>query len=627
MSTQYYKSALQLLKTWCDAMINHQIDMPNIKSAHGGLFCPACAYIHGRIADAVYPMVYMYKASGDKKYIDSAVKLIDWCENNVLVPGGMYANDKNKTWWLATTAFCHASTGNTLIKFSDVLDGEFKNKLETVFARQTKEIFIYFSDPAFKASINYPMQFCYCMALAYKIFGDEKYKKAAYEKYAELDKTCFTKDGLIIGEGKTLEPTENGSYCIDMGYNLEESMCALSGFAEIFEDKQIISSLCKRMKAHLEYMLPDGAVDNSWGSRSFKWTYYGSRTSDGCQGGLLSLARLTGDNTFVKAAIKNYELYERCTTKDRLLAGGLMYEDAGEEPCIHHTFCHAKALTELCEYLEENEVSIDGISLPRETEYGTKFIKGANTALVSYGKWRSTVSVNDYRGYGYANGGGSITLLWNEDIGAVLAANMSKYIPIEPKNMQYQMKASAEICMTPRIMFYDKDNHNIIYGDGIYSSDNAVNSKLNIGENNLKEPEITIDGILTMANGKIPDNGGYRLKYSFDKKENSFSIKVSSQVGGIYSLPVIASENDRITHNGKTVSVERSGKTIEISSSKEIIIGHQDMGKAEKYIFDKLLRGTGENTRAFSTVGGFMYVPLEIALDKNKALYIRITIK
>lgn len=623
----FHNRALLLLEKWCDAIIEHQIDMPGIKSAHGGLYCPACAYVHGRIADAVYPMVYMYKASSDEKYIDCAKKLIEWCENNVLINGGMYANDKNKTWWLSTTAFCQTAIGNTLLKLSDCLDSDFKNKLSDIFERQTREIYIYFSDPEFKSAINYPMQFCFCMALAYKIIGDEKYKKAAYDKYRELDKTCFTKDGLIIGEGKTLDPTENGSYCIDIGYNLEESMCALTGFAEIFEDKQITSELSKRMKAHLEYMLPDGALDNSWGSRSYKWTYYGSRTSDGCQGGLLSLAKLTGDNIFVKAAIKNFELYERCTTKEGLLAGGLMYEDAEEDTCIHHTFCHAKALTELCEYLEENDVSVENVALPRENEYGTKFIQGANTALVSYGKWRSTVSVNDYRGYGYANGGGSITLLWNEDIGAVLAANMSKYISVEPKNMQYQMKSSAEICMTPRIIFYDKDKHNILYSDGIYSSDNGLNSKISIGENNLKEPEITVEGILCQANGNALENGGYSLTYSYDKKGNSVSIKVSSKVGGVYSIPVIASHRDTVKLHGKNLSIARNGRTIEVSSSKDIVIGHRDKGSAVKYIFDRIYRGENENTRAFSTVGGFMYVPLEITLDKNKALYIRLTIK
>jgi len=618
-----FKRAFSLLKRWCDAMLAHRIDMPGIKSAHGGLFCPSCSYVHGRIADAVYPFVYMYKSTGDISYIECAKGLLDWCDENVLVKGGMYNNDKNKTMWVCTTSFCQVSLGNTLLKLGDCLDEDFRQRILDTFEKQTKEIFVYFNKPAFKTSINYSMQFCYCMALAYRILGDEKYKEEAYKKYEYLDRKCFTGGGLIVGEGNTLEATENGSYCIDMGYNLEESMCALAGFAEIFGDKDIISSLSERMKVHLEYMLPDGAIDNSWGSRSFKWTYYGSRTSDGCQGGLVALARLTGDKVFEKAAIRNFELYERCTTKDGLLAGGLMYEDAGEEPCMHHTFCHAKALTELCEYLEENTVSVDDAVLPREKEYGTKFIQGANTALVSCGKWRATISANDYRGYKYANGGGSMTLLWHEDVGAILAANMSRYIPIEPKNMQFQKNAVAEICMTPRIMCYDNADHDIVSGDGIYSSDNGINTQVTLNDDN----SVTVKNKLCDVNGKILSDGDYSITYFFDKEDNSISVKLITAVSGVYSLPVIAAHNDTVTSNGKSADVKRNGKIIEIVANNEIYIRHRDIGKTDKYVFERIYRGENENTRVFSTVGGFMYVPFEITLDKNKENIIRITIK
>ena len=117
-----FKRAFSLLKRWCDAMLAHRIDMPGIKSAHGGLFCPSCSYVHGRIADAVYPFVYMYKSTGDISYIECAKGLLDWCDENVLVKGGMYNNDKNKTMWVCTTSFCQVSLGNTLLKLGDCLD-------------------------------------------------------------------------------------------------------------------------------------------------------------------------------------------------------------------------------------------------------------------------------------------------------------------------------------------------------------------------------------------------------------------------------------------------------------------------------------------------------------------------
>ena len=36
------------------------------------------------------------------------------------------------------------------------------------------------------------------------------------------------------------------------------------------------------LRTHMEFMLPDGAWDNSWGTRNYKWSWWGSRTSDGC---------------------------------------------------------------------------------------------------------------------------------------------------------------------------------------------------------------------------------------------------------------------------------------------------------------------------------------------------------
>ena len=73
-------------------------------------------------------------------------------------------------------------------------------------------------------------------------------------------------------------------------------------------------------------------------------TYWGSRTSDGCQ---IAYGILGEKNPlFAEAAARNTELLQNCT-RDGLLHGGKMYDSAGELPCTHHTFCHAKALAAL----------------------------------------------------------------------------------------------------------------------------------------------------------------------------------------------------------------------------------------------------------------------------------------
>ena len=100
------------------------------------------------------------------------------------------------------------------------------------------------------------------------------------------------KDFLIYGETQPTGLTSpNGCKGVDLGYNVEETIPSLVGYALVTGDKEALDIMEKTMKVHIEFMLPDGAWDNSWGTRNFKWTYWGSRTSDGYQAGFAALAR------------------------------------------------------------------------------------------------------------------------------------------------------------------------------------------------------------------------------------------------------------------------------------------------------------------------------------------------
>ena len=66
-----------------------------------------------------------------------------------------------------------------------------------------------------------------------------------------------------------------------------------------------------RWRQRWEFLLPNGAWDNSWGTRNYKWSYWGSRTSDGCFPALMLLADL--DPSFREAAWRNLYLMAACT--------------------------------------------------------------------------------------------------------------------------------------------------------------------------------------------------------------------------------------------------------------------------------------------------------------------------
>ena len=87
-----------LLKSWCDKLVEYQIKEIKDKTLYGGILCPACSLIHGRIGDSVYPLTAMYDYTGDKKYLETAKLVVQWSENNVRRKNGGYFNEKAHNW-------------------------------------------------------------------------------------------------------------------------------------------------------------------------------------------------------------------------------------------------------------------------------------------------------------------------------------------------------------------------------------------------------------------------------------------------------------------------------------------------------------------------------------------------
>ena len=267
-------------------------------------------------------------------------------------------------------------------------------------------------------------------------------------------RTYFTEPNkFIFGEGKpSLERSEKGLLRADLGYNVEESLNGLVLYALEENDTELIDILTTSMNSHLEFMLPDGAWDNSWGTRQAKWSYWGSRTSDGCQPAFSVMA--DRNPAFGTAAFKNLELLDRCTA-DGLLHGGPHYVSHGIKPCIHHTFAHAKVLA----FLQDHKHALPKVNkttpLPREVADSVKTIPEFQVSLAARGPWRATVSAYDGQ---YTNArkrhiqqatGGSLAVLYHNQVGTLFAASMAEYKMVETYNMQPQ--PGEDFALTPRI--------------------------------------------------------------------------------------------------------------------------------------------------------------------------------
>ena len=552
-----------LMKDWCDELLKTQLSLPD-PLLDGAIVCPGCAVVHGRCADMVLPLVLLYRDTRDEKYLTAAKKLIDWTEYNLLSENDDYRNDLANRW-KGTNIFTCLMLGETLHRFHDVLDKETFTKWDAIFRRRAAASIGWCEKAG--PHINYNAGAAAMFAFAYNYTGEKKFLDNAI-KQEQFCRAHFDKEGLFFGEGKPLDgTTAKGCHFIDMGYNLEESIPLLVLHALWMKDDEKIKYYTDRAIDHLGFLLPDGAIDNSWGTRQNKWTYWGSRTSDGMHEGLVYAAK---DNPVIaKAVRRNVELLDNCTVDGRLY-GGLMYHAADEPACIHHAFDKVKSLAVL--YLEmgdEFETCEDAV-LPRESD-GVKSYQNGYLYTVTKGDFVATVNACDTHIYAASEtGGGAISMLWNKKYGAVMAATMYRFVTTEPMNMQIQRHVDNEVCATARLGRSDTD----------------------------KTVELEQNGYTITAKS---EQSGFEIKYEFC--ENSVKINILSNKDSEYVLPIVSQKGDNVAVKEKEVIFK---DILSVSFDGECAVTPD-----------------GEK-RHFHPVGGFQYKHLTFPVSANKPLNITI---
>ena len=170
------KRYFNLLKQWCDKLIELQVPESYGELLAGGVLCPACHYIHGRCGDAIYPMLTMAKITRDKKYLDSALKLYEWTENVMSMPDGSINNDAFG-YWKGISAFSAIGLAEALHYHSDLLDKATIQKWKKRIKELTDFVVPYIDNML--SAVNYKMALPATLAFAGKILGDESYIKSA----------------------------------------------------------------------------------------------------------------------------------------------------------------------------------------------------------------------------------------------------------------------------------------------------------------------------------------------------------------------------------------------------------------------------------------------------------------
>jgi hypothetical protein len=397
---------------------------------------------------------------------------------------------------------------------------------------------------------------------------DEPKFKAKGKELAHQALAFITpKDGFLKGEGDPYyEASKKGCFSVDPGYNVEESLPALVQYGVLNKDEEVLQAVTRSMQTHMELMLPDGGWDNSWGTRNYKWTYWGSRTSDGCQPAYALLA--DRDPRFYKVALLNTRLMLH-TSVNGLLQGGPHFSTHGVPVCVHHTFTHIKALVTVLEHGDQyKKQSTQNLVLPREKPYGVKTFIDIQTWLVAKGHFRATVTGYD-RDYkhtpnGHANGG-ALTMLWHPTTGPILCGSMNAYQMVEAGNQQVETDPYA-MPLTPRIELSD--------GKELYMNISDHEAVIATTE---KDGKTTIQTQSKLVNGdqKEPGSGtiNCQVTYEFTDKKVLLHFKHDGDERTKIIIPFIAKLAEKaVVLSDRTLTIKRElGGQVKIAATQPLV--------------------------------------------------------
>lgn len=516
---------LRLLRKWCDGMLKYQLHGMGT-ALDGALMCPACKHVHGRCPDAIYAFMCLADRTGEVKYLTAAKELFAWQENLICDDGSVY-NDANSQW-NGITVFAFIDLHEALVHHGHLLKAEERRRFED----RLRVMGQWVSDtigPDFVNNINYIASSAAVQALMGRYFGEKKRISDA-KRAADYVFAHFTENGLLYGEGLPHDAiTNRGCRPVDIGYDVEESVGMLIRYAMAAEDTIALDKLTEILRQQLEFMLPDGAWDNSFGTRTAKWTYWGGRTSGGCQTAYALLA--DRNPMFAEAAYRNTELMERCT-EDGLLYGGPEYKKHGELPCIHHVTSHSNAVAAALDMdIEKYTVRVP---LPSDRpKQEISYFPEIDTYKLSLGEWRATVTGYDYPWKGGHASGGTLSLLWHERAGAVLLSSVLNYSLVEPLNMQLTLKKGSHRSLTPRL---EK-----IEGGKRYSFCHDTEAKIK-AEKQEGKLKITSDArLVSLEQEELPNPVTCRITYTIDMKCVRIEAEIFRAVEGVQLIvPVIA---------------------------------------------------------------------------------------
>jgi hypothetical protein len=531
-------------------------------SNFGGFICPSTNPdfhpIHSRSAEAMYPFAVAYKITHKEKYRAAAVRAGNWLtriqETTGRRKGGWSENwpdPAQKGWFGTTTDQLISMIGAYAIVKSSLTTHE-SEKWNHCMSDAADFIAANFP---MGSNINYNPTGAATLLYAYQTINSPN---AEWLGRAEILIDSFTlpmitPNNFLSGEGGG----------VDEGYNLAQSIGYLALYGILKKDSGIIGKAAQLLSAHAAFVYPNGSVDNSWGTRSFKWNYEsGTKTAPGVYFSFALLA--SRDPSFEAIGLQCLDYLNRFALVDNWIVYGPHATKHAESspPCNYSTFARAQSLALAIEFGKPPSASIKHRAAARSSIH---FYPEMKVAVFRSPKMMATVSgngqISNYSRESVCRGG-SISNLWMEGFGRtgfVQASSSASYKRIEALHMPLESNLEP---LTPRIEFTrDSVCFSNIFEDSLAMTVSTLaQDHLIAGATTIRDSisRVVAKGILKNIKG-VKSGILYTLTHDF--YEDSI-VKTYEVSGGVQAFSIIEPIiKDRVSVFQKT------GNVVQITTS------------------------------------------------------------
>jgi len=541
-----YKTTLQTL---CDALLSTQItDKANTN--YGALVCqstnPDDHPIHSRCAEAVYPFAVLYKLDTTRtKYRDAAVILGNWL-SKIQESSGANNGSWDETWPL--TNGWHGTTADQLISLAGaypilkpfLTSSESATWISTITKAADWSVGFF---P--QSNVNYNAVSAIALVVASSVVPSPKAvwltKADALMNAGTLD--SINSDNLLTGEGKG----------VDQGYDMAQSIGYVALYGILKNSAPIKQRAADMLHAHYRFVYPNGSVDNSWGTRSFKWGYEsGTKTAPGVYFSFALLADV--DPTFNAAGLTCLDfLRTKCINSDGWIVYGPHAKNhaTSTPPCNYQTFARAQSLALSIEYGPNVTATAP---FPAQVQNWYTYFSTVKVAVVRTQKIMATVSSYGQIGT-YPRStvpkGGSVCNLWYEgfgDNGFLQSSSATDYTRIETMHMP--IESVTPLTLTPRV--------ESTIGGTYYTNLYETGATMSVAKN--------ADNVSVTSSGKLVSQAGASSAASFSIVNIFYATSVRKEItvsGAASSYKII----EPFVKDAGTVFAKTDANTVTIKPS------------------------------------------------------------